>query len=79
MDIAELVFGIILVAVSVVALWFALPKEDGQVRPFLRNEHAQSYFAVVVIGMFALGLVNIVTGIVPGQAGSMYDNRPVKR
>jgi hypothetical protein len=79
MDIAELVFGITLVAVSVVALWFALPKEDGQVRPFLRNEHAQSYFTVVIIGLFALGMVNIVTGLVPGQSSSMFDNRPVKR
>ena len=79
MDIAELMFGIILVAVSVVALWFALPKEDGQVHPFLRNEHAQSYFAVAIIGLFALGIVNIVIGIIPGQSSSMFDNRPVKK
>jgi hypothetical protein len=79
MDLGELLLGVVMVAASVGALWFALPKEDGQVRPFLRSEHAQSYFAVVILSMFALGMVNIVTGIVPGQTGSMYDNRPTKR
>ncbi|MGE0853576.1 MAG: hypothetical protein AB7O44_28850 [Hyphomicrobiaceae bacterium] len=79
MDIGELVFGIVMVAVSLCAFWFSLPKEDGQVRPFLRSDHAQSYFAVVILGMFALGIVNIVTGLVPGQAGSLYDNRPTKK
>ena len=79
MNIGELLSGIVMVAASVGALWFALPKEDGQVRPFLRNEHAQSYFAVAILSLLALGMVNIITGLAPGETGSMYDNRPTKR
>jgi hypothetical protein len=58
----ELLIGGILVAVSVFALWLALPT-DGEVRPFLRNEHAQAYYSIAIIGAFVYGLVNMFTGI----------------
>jgi hypothetical protein len=79
MNLTELLIGIVLVGVSVAAFWISLPKEDGQVRPFLRNDHAQSYFAVVILGMFALGMVNIVTALVPGDSTGAYNSKPIKK
>ena len=65
MNIGELLFGIGLVAASILGFWIALPR-DGQVRPFLRNDQAQAYFAVSVLGALAIGVINIITGLVPG-------------
>jgi hypothetical protein len=62
--VGEVLLGVILVAASGFAFWSALPR-DGKVRPFLRNEHAQTYFCVVTIAAFAFGIVNIVIGLVP--------------
>lgn len=64
MDIGELLVGIALLVGSVGVLRLALPR-NGQVRPLLRSDTVQAYFTVVVLGAFALGVVNIVTGIVP--------------
>ena len=60
MNIGRLLFGIALLVRSLGALWLALPR-GRQVRPFLRSDTVQAYFTVVVLGAFALGIVNIVT------------------
>lgn len=65
MDIRELLIGLGFLVVGIFALWVALPR-DGQVRGFLRSDAVQSYYAVVVLGIIAVGLVNIVRGFVPG-------------
>jgi len=64
MNLRELLLGVCLVVASSLALWIALPR-DGQVRPFLRNDDVQAYYAVVVLGLFSVGLVNIITGLAP--------------
>ena len=64
MNLQELLLGVCLVVASGLALWIALPR-DGLVRPFLRNDDVQAYYAVVVLGLFSVGLVNIITGLVP--------------
>jgi hypothetical protein len=58
----ELIVGGILVAASVFALMIALPK-DGEVRSLLRNEHAQAYYAIAIIGAFVYGMVNLFVGV----------------
>ncbi len=58
----ELIVGAALVAASLFALVIALPK-GGEVRPFLRNEHAQAYYTISVIGAFVYGAVNLFAGI----------------
>ena len=63
MNSGELLLGIGLLAASALALWVAMPRE-GQVRPFLRSDTVQAYFTVFVLAAFALGIVNIVTGLV---------------
>jgi hypothetical protein len=78
MNFGELLFGVVMVAASFAALWIALP-QDGEVRPFLRNENAQAYYVVAILGMFALGMVNIVTGLVPDHGSSMSDTRPTRK
>ena len=62
MAVFELIVGVILVAASVFALVIALPK-DGEVRPFLRNEHAQAYYTIVIMGAFVYGVVNLFAGV----------------
>jgi hypothetical protein len=63
MEIAEeLLLGVILVAVSVVAFWFALPR-DGKVRSLLRTDQRQTYYVVVVLGALAYGIVNLFKGL----------------
>ena len=64
MNLQELLLGVCLVVASGLALWIALPR-DGLVRPFLRNDDVQAYYAVVVLGLLSVGLVNIITGLVP--------------
>ncbi len=58
----ELVAGAILLAASVFGLLIALPK-DGEVRPFLRNEHAQAYYTIAIIGAFVYGAVNVFVAV----------------
>jgi hypothetical protein len=58
----ELIVGAIMVAASLFAFWIALPT-DGQVRPFLSNEHVQAYYAIAIIGAFFYGAVNVFMGI----------------
>ena len=45
-----------------VLFMIALPK-DGEVRSFLRNEHVQAYYTIVIIGAFVYGAVNLFVGI----------------
>jgi|RhiMetdeSRZDD1v2_1073273.scaffolds.fasta_scaffold576165_2 hypothetical protein len=65
MNLGELLLGACLVAASILSFWIALPR-DGLVRPFLRNDDVQAYYAVVVLGLFSVGLVNVITGLWPG-------------
>lgn len=58
----ELIVGAVLTGASVFALMIALPK-DGEVRPFLRNEHAQAYYTIATMGAFVYGAVNLFAGI----------------
>ena len=58
----ELALGAASVVAACLAMWLALPR-DGQVRWFLRNDQVQAYYAVVVLGAFALGLVNLTRGL----------------
>jgi len=55
--------GVILLASSSLAMWFALPR-DGEVRRFLRNDQVQGYYAVAVIGGLVMGLLYTVLGLV---------------
>lgn len=59
----ELVGGAILLTVSVLAWWFALPK-DGQVRAFMRNDQVQSYYVVAFIGGLVFGILNVALGAI---------------
>jgi hypothetical protein len=65
MNVVELLIGVSSVLASILAMWLALPR-DGQVRGFLRSDTMQASYAVIVLGIFAFGVVNIVTGLVPG-------------
>jgi hypothetical protein len=64
MNVAEVLLGLGTVAASILALWIALPR-DGQVRRWLRGETMQALYAVMVLSIFAFGVVYIVTGMVP--------------
>jgi hypothetical protein len=64
MNVVEFLIGVGAVVVAVLALWIALPKE-GQVRRWLQNDTNQALYAVMVLSIFAYGLANIVTGLVP--------------
>ena len=62
MNFVDMLLGIGLLAASTLALWVSLPRE-GQVRPFLRSGTVQAYFTVFLLGAFAWGIVNILTGL----------------
>ena len=64
MNLQELLLGICLVVAAGLAVWIARPR-DGQVRGWVRNENAQTYYTHAIIGLLLFGLVNIVTGLVP--------------
>ena len=55
--------GAVLLVASVMAFWFALPK-DGEVRKYLRNDQVQAYYTVIILGGFVIGLLNVVLGLV---------------
>ena len=63
MNVGAIVLGVCLVIASILAFWIALPR-DGQVRWFLRNDYAQAYYAVSTLGLFSMGLANIVASLV---------------
>ena len=45
MNLGEVLLGACLVVASILAFWIALPRE-GVVRPLLRNDAVQAYYAV---------------------------------
>jgi len=57
----QLIAGAVLVAVSLLGLWVALP-QDGEVRRFLQNDHIQSYYTIAIIGAFFTGLIFVILG-----------------
>ncbi len=64
MNVVEVLLGLGAIAASVLALWVALPS-GGQVRGWLRGDTRQALYAVMVLSIFAYGMANIVTGLVP--------------
>jgi hypothetical protein len=64
MNVLEILIGLGAIAASVLALWIALPR-DGQIRAWLRGDTRQALYAVMVLSIFAYGMANIVTGLVP--------------
>jgi hypothetical protein len=64
MNFVEILVGVGAVLLSGLALWVALPT-GGQVRSWLRGDTNQALYAVMVLSIFAYGIVNIVTGLVP--------------
>jgi hypothetical protein len=63
-NVVEVLIGVGAIVMSVLALWIALPRE-GQVRSWLRSHTNQALYAVMVLSIFAYGMANIVTGLVP--------------
>jgi hypothetical protein len=57
-----LLFGLSLVVAALLAFYVARPR-GGEVVRFLRNDHAQSYYVAVTIGVFAIGAMSIVAGL----------------
>ncbi len=64
MNVVEVLIGLGAVAASVLAWWVGLPS-GGQVRSWLRSDTRQALYAVMVLSIFAYGMANIVTGLVP--------------
>ena len=52
MNLGEVLLGACLVVASILAFWIALPRE-GVVRPLLRNDAVQAYYAVSCSGTSA--------------------------
>jgi hypothetical protein len=59
----DLLLAVAVLVASVLGIWGALPK-DGKVRPFLRNDTVQTYYAVVLLGGFIGGLLFTVLGLI---------------
>jgi hypothetical protein len=64
MQVLEILIGLGAIVVSLLALWIALPR-DGQVRSWLLTDNRQALYAVMVLSIFAYGMANVVTGVVP--------------
>ena len=64
MNVVEVLVGLGALVASALALWVALPS-TGQVRGWLRSDTRQALYAVMVLAIFAYGMTNIVTGLVP--------------
>jgi hypothetical protein len=65
----QLVLSLALLAVSMVAFRFAMPV-DGKVRPYLRNDDVQSYYAVLLVLGLVFGLISSIFGIVQLAGGN---------
>jgi hypothetical protein len=59
----QLLIGMILLVASALAFWLGFPR-DGKVRGFLRNDQAQAYYAVAMIGALVGGILNVVLGLI---------------
>ena len=55
----QLAIALAILAVSLVAFRFAMPV-NGKVRPYLRNDDVQSYYAVVLVLGLVFGLLGSV-------------------
>jgi hypothetical protein len=64
MNVLEILVGVGAIIASGLALWVAMPT-DGQARGWLQGDTRQSLYAVMVLSIFAYGIANIVTGLVP--------------
>ena len=64
MNVVEVLIGLGAIVASILALWIALPR-DGRARAWLRGDTRQAMYAVMVLSIFAYGMANIVTGLVP--------------
>jgi hypothetical protein len=64
MNVVEILIGVGAVFVSGLALWVALPT-GGKARDWLQGDTRQSLYAVMVLSIFAYGIANVVTGLVP--------------
>ena len=58
----QLAISLAIFAVSVVAFRLAMPV-DGKVRPYLRNDDVQSYYAVVLVLGLVFGLLSSLVRI----------------
>jgi hypothetical protein len=67
MQFGELLVGIVLIAAGSVLGAIARPRE-GEVRSFLRSDGAQAYYTILVLGLLAVGLANVITAVVPGES-----------
>ena len=59
----QLALSLALLAVSVVVFRIAMPV-DGKVRPYLRNDDVQSYYAVLLVLGLVFGLLSSLVRIV---------------
>ena len=57
-----LLFGLGLVVAALLAFYVARPRSGDVVR-FLRNDHVQSYYVALAIGIFAIGAISIVASL----------------
>jgi hypothetical protein len=58
----ELITSLVLLLASIAGLWLARPK-GGRVRPFLRNDQVQAYYAVALLAAFVVGLIFTALGL----------------
>ena len=58
----QLIISLAIFAVSVVAFRLAMPV-DGKVRPYLRNDDVQSYYAVALVLGLTFGLLSSIVRI----------------
>lgn len=54
--------GAVLIVVSLVALWRALPR-NGEVRPFLRTDGLQSTYTLAMIAALTFGILALAVGL----------------
>jgi len=67
MNFWDLLIGIVLIAVGSVLGFIARPRE-GEVRSFLRSDRAQTYYSILVLGLLVVGVINVITAVVPGES-----------
>lgn len=54
------VIGAALIVLAITMFIMAIPKKNGVVRPFLRNDAAQGLYAVIIVFIGAAGLILII-------------------
>ena len=66
----QILLSLAIVAISLVAFWLAMPV-DGKVRPYLRNDAVQSYYAVLLVLGLMFGVISSMVGIVQLVSGNI--------